>query len=461
MSRSIRGALLAPLWLACAAPSTGNADGLEAVRAEIAALRADYETRIQTLQNRIDQLQAAASRSATSTTGGEAATAAVAAARASGNAFNPAMSVILDGHYASYSRSPADRVLPGTVRGGEAGLRLEGLGLGHAEMSLSASVDPLFQGRLTLAVAEHDGAPEVELEEAWVQTLGLGGGASVRAGRMLSAVGYLNQQHDHATDFADAPLVYEALFGGRYIDDGVRASWIAPADVFLEAGVELLRGARFPGGGEPQGAASRLAFLTLGGDAGPAHSWQIGASHLRRTLRDRAAAGHSHGAQEALEVPVFAGDGRVTGVHGVWKWMPGGAGAIGQVKLQGEYFRQHEAGEVVLEGSQPLEASTLRGGTSGYYLQSTWRFARAWQAAVRFERLRPDNTGSEPDLLEEAGLLAFGVAPERRSLMLEWLPSEFSRLRLQLNREDAGRGADHQVLVHYTFSLGDHQAHPF
>jgi hypothetical protein len=51
----------------------------------------------------------------------------------SGNAFNPAISLILDGHYASYSRDPATYRLPGFLLDAEAGLPSEGLSLDETE----------------------------------------------------------------------------------------------------------------------------------------------------------------------------------------------------------------------------------------------------------------------------------------------------------------------------------------
>ena len=74
----------------------------------------------------------------------------------------------------------------------------------HVDAGLPAS---------TVAFAEHDNELEIELEEAFFETLSLGGGFTIRGGRFYSAVGYLNQIHEHAWDFKDAPLVYRALFG--------------------------------------------------------------------------------------------------------------------------------------------------------------------------------------------------------------------------------------------------------
>jgi len=45
--------------------------------------------------------------------------------------------------------------------------------------------------------------------------------------------------------------------------------------------------------------------------------------------------------------------------------------------------------------------------------------------------------------------------------MVEWLPSEFSRVRLQFNRDDSYENADDQIFLQYTYSLGSHGAHQF
>ena len=47
------------------------------------------------------------------------------------------------------------------------------------------------------------------------------------------------------------------------------------------------------------------------------------------------------------------------------------------------------------------------------------------------------------------------------SVMGDWSPSEFSRVRLQLNREDVGQETDNQVVLQYIMSLGAHSAHNY
>ena len=55
-----------------------------------------------------------------------------------------------------------------------------------------------------------------------------------------------------------------------------------------------------------------------------------------------------------------------------------------------------------------------------------------------------------------------GYDPTRQSAMVDWSPSEFSRLRLQVARDKSRSGeSDNQVWLQYVMSLGAHGAHKF
>jgi len=379
--------------------------------------------------------------------------------RVSNNAFNPAISVILDGGYASYKNNTDDYYMPGYIFGGEAELAKEGFSLGHSELTLSNNIDDKFYAKFTIAVAEHDGETEIELEEAFFETLSLGGGVTVRGGRFYSALGYLNQQHQHAWDFKDAPLIYAGLFGNQYFDDGLRLSYIAPTDLYVELGAEVFAGGKYPAGGDHSGAGSWVTFVNLGGDLNISHSWQAGLSYWAADAVERSYDGHEHDGAE--ETPVFAGDSKVVGVNGVYKWAPNGNNREQNLKLQFEYFQRDEDGEINLEHSNSLETSSLNSKQDGWYAQAAWQFMRSWRTAVRYDRASSNNVGSDIDVLDEVGLLSNAHTPQRSSVMLEWLPSEYSRIRLQYNHDQASVNTDEQVFVQYTFSMGAHGAHQY
>ena len=224
--------LLLPSFIALIlSPSTAIAnEDINQLRADIQQIKQQYEQRISSLEQRLQVAEKNASKA--KTIASQAKKQNKPSQKASN--FNPAISIILDGRYANFDRPAKEYELSGFPLGGEAGLGKEGFGIGHTEISAAANIDDKFYGKITAAIHEHDGETEVELEEAFVQTLGLGYGLTAKAGRFLSGFGYLNEQHQHTWNFADAPLIYRGLFGNQLVDDGLQLSYIAPTNLFLE-----------------------------------------------------------------------------------------------------------------------------------------------------------------------------------------------------------------------------------
>ena len=116
---------------------------------------------------------------------------------------------------------------------------------------------------------------------------------------------------------------------------------------------------------------------------------------------------------------------------------------------------------VMLGSGPPLETTSYDGDQKGWYAQAVYKFKPQWQVGLRYDWLDSDNRGSDADVLTEAGLDNEGHSPKRYSATLEWLPSEFSRLRLQYNQDESYEETDHQLFLQYTMSLGSHGAHQF
>ena len=173
-------------------------------------------------------------------------------------------------------------------------------------------------------VTKSDGT-EVEIEEAFVDTLALPAGTGLRFGRFYSDIGYLNRVHSHAWDFRDQPLVYRAMLNNQYTDDGVRFSWVAPTDLYFLLGGETFRGSRFPGGDATDTLGNiQTLFAKLGGDVGSSHSWQAGLSQMWVNDVDRSSSGHVHGDPDEGTGDSFTGDSNLTIADLVWKWAPNG-----------------------------------------------------------------------------------------------------------------------------------------
>ncbi len=58
-------------------------------------------------------------------------------------------------------------------------------------------------------------------------------------------------------------------------------------------------------------------------------------------------------------------------------------------------------------------------------------------------------------------LEALGDDPLRYSLMFDYSHSEFSRIRLQFERDESGLENNNQFILQYIMSIGAHGAHEF
>ena len=419
------------------------ANEVSELRQLLMTVQADYDARISDLEERLARAERQ-SRSA-QRDADEAIELAEQAAidQSSGssapNTFNPAIGAILVGGYSDIDRSWDQ--LPGFQPAGETGSGESGFSTGEAEINLNASVDARYFGNLTIGIGEEDGSVDIGLEEAWFQTTGLPMDFSALGGRFFSEAGYLNSFHFHSDDFTDRPLPYQAFFGGRYTVDGVQARWVAPASLLVEIGAELNWGGGHPAtanGNSSPGAWT--LFSNIGGDAGDSHSWQFGLAWIRADAMQRTA----DSASEA-----FTGDSDLAAVDFVWKWAPGGNPVRQNFKLQGEYFRRSETG---LFAGLPYD-----GDQTGWYLQGVWQFAPTWRAGLRHDVVDADNG----PLLAGTGLEDPGRSSSRDSLMLDWSPSEFSRLRMQYTNDKVLPVSDHQWHLQYIMSIGAHGAHQF
>ncbi len=378
-----------------------------------------------------------------------------AAPAAGANAFNPAISLILQGTAASSSQDPAAYRIDGFApSGGEVAPAPRGFGLGESELAVSANIDPYFRGQL---VASFTPENEVEVEEAFFQSLALGGGFTLKGGRFLSGIGYQNEIHQHAWDFQDAPLAYKAFLGGRLNDDGVQLRWLAPTDLFLEFGAELGSGRAFPATPRDRnGANAGSIFAHLGGDIGASTAWRTGLSFLRARPEDRA-----FDDVDSLGNPVtqsFTGTSKLLIADFIVKWAPNGNATVTNFKLQGEYFRRNEAGALTYDAGAPLTGD-YASRQSGWYLQGVYQFMPRWRAGLRYDAL---DRGTVETAVPLAGALASDTNPTRTTAMLDWSATEFSRIRLQLAADKSRAGVtDNQVLLQYLFSLGAHGAHTF
>ena len=410
---------LALATLAPASRAASDAD-LTEIRKQIQSLKDDYEARIRALEDKLKDAEA------------KAAAPAPAPSAASANmglaAFNPAVSLVLQGRYANLSQDPNTFAIAGFPLGGEAGPGRRGFSLSETEMTLSANADDRFAGQATISITPDN---QVSVEEAFATYTAAPYGLAPKFGRFFSGIGYLNEQHQHAWDFVDAPLAYQAFLGGQYRNDGLQVKWIAPIEQYFEIGGEAGSGEAFPGSDRNKnGIGSGALYAHAGGDVGDSHSWRAGVSWLNTKSDERRA-------KDDTGIVDF-----------VWKWAPNGNARQTSFKVQGEYFRRKEKGETAMDSPVVVDPASYSLTQSGWYLQAVYQPIPLWRVGVRYDSLDPG--AADP------------FNPRKWSAMVDWSPSEFSRVRLQFARsQTVAEVTDNQVFVQYILSLGAHGAHKY
>jgi hypothetical protein len=440
----------AAAFAAAMVPAYAQESELPRLREELRQL----QQRMQSLEKKLEETETAQAPQASSRPQSE-------------SALNPGISAILNGVYSNLQRDPNTYRLNGFVPTmGEVSPGKRGLSLGESELGFTANVDHLFRGTLIASISPDNDS--IGVEEGYIQTLGLSKGFTIKAGRFFSAAGYQNEIHAHAWDFTDAPLASKVFLGTQLNEDGIQLKWVAPTSLYFDVGLELGRGRAFPGTDRNKnGFGSSNLFTHVGGDIGTSTFWQTGLSYLSTSPQNRVFTDvDSTGASVNNS---FSGRSRLWVLDGVLKWAPNGNATDNSFKLQGEYFRRTESGSLTYDkdaASLGTMTDSYASRQSGWYAQGVYQFLPAWRAGYRYDTL---NSGTTSLGLVDSGALTAadfpilaGYKPHRNTVMVDWSPSEFSRLRLQLARDYSRMGEpDNQIFLQYIVSLGAHGAHKF
>ncbi len=343
-----------------------------------------------------------------------------------------------------------------------------GMNFNYGEMSLYSVVDPYFDLFAVIDLAP-DGAG---LEEAYFTTRKLPYGFKIKAGKFLASFGRVNEQHEHYWDFANQPLISMALFGEDGLNEiGAQATWVAPTPFFLVFGGEVLNGKNqqsFGTGGfsDPQNIISvspvqgpnlYIGFIRSSFDIDEA-SILFGISNaVGKTRIDQ---GFSSSVDTGNAVTAN------TDIAGADLTVKYSLDAVRFIGLQSEYmYRVMNGTEYTRESFGGVLPQILNKHNSGFYAQLVAKLDQLWEIGVRYDLLMQNDvslTGIDQHMPSDL---------PRFSAMIEYNPTEFSRLRLQFDRDESrslpvsGGGWSEQpymqVILQANLTIGAHGAHAF
>jgi hypothetical protein len=362
--------------------------------------------------------------------------------------FNPAMS--LDGLFTAGASTVPDLE---TLQTGAHDPNQRGFTVQNIELTLSGNVDPYFTaiGHLIFGI-DREGESFLEVEEAYLTSTALPANLQLRAGQFFTQFGRLNPKHPHAWAFVDQPLINGRMFGGDGMrGPGIQLSYLVPLPIYAEAMVALQNSQgetmfsfrNAPGEDvfgravverEVEGIADLVITPRLAASFNP--------SDTQTVLLGVSGAFGPNGSGESARTQIF-------GIDLYYKWKP-----LQTVKgwpfvaWQTEIMKREY--DNAADGTFPEEQLRDWGG----YTQMTWGFAPRWVAGLRGEYV----AGRDGDLTDPLRERRVRVSPN-----LTFYPSEFSKWRVQYNRDDVQTRDDivHSVFLQWEFLIGAHGAHTF
>jgi hypothetical protein len=380
----------------------------------------------------------------------QAPTASTSAPKASGlfggSAFtNPNISMVLDTFAYESNLSNLElqnQGIPGFTTNG-----LEwknGFNLDAAELFLFSPVDPYSNMYVNLPFTE-DG---VEIEEAYIVTTALPEGWQAKIGKFKSNFSRIDAQHPHAWDFFDIALPYRAFLGDEGLggEKGVQLTWLPVLPIYTQMGVEVLQGENdlLFGQNAHEGPHAFSFFVKSSIDTSDYSTLYFGPSVLFGKT-------DSTSILPGVEVE---GNSALYGLEAVWKWKPASREAL---TVQTEYLLLTQSGNTMDPTTQAV-LEPLRRKQDGFYIQTIYRKNR-WGIGARYDVL---NLFS--DRFELSGVQQnFDGRPHRETASLEYNPSEFTRVRLQLahDQSDPSGRTNNEAILQLNLSIGAHPAHSF
>ncbi len=387
----------------------------------------------------------------------------------------------LDALFAAGTSTERDDELASLQAGGH-DPRKRGFTVQNVELSLSGAVDPYMTGEAHIVyfIDPTDGESVVELEEAFLTSQALPFGLSeagfqIEAGQFFTEFGRMNPQHPHQWDWIDQPVVNSRMFGPDGMrGPGFRIGWLVPFTPWFSQfhfGMQNANGETMTSFLGNEGVAEERSFegrpftdrpIRSLGDFAYLMRWE-NAFDLTDTVSTKIAGSALHG-------PNFTGPDGETWIYGaelLVKWRPldadkGWPFVIWQSEiLRREYFADDafDAGDDPVD---PADDTTFASETFrdwGFYTQLLYGFLRGWAVGGRFEY--SGGTGPSGDARGED---PFRDDRLRLSPVVIYHPTEFSRLRLQYNYDNAGHlsGDDaHSIWCGVEFLFGAHAAHQY
>lgn len=339
-----------------------------------------------------------------------------------------------------------------------------GFNFNYGELAISSIVDPYFNLMGIFHLSENG----IEVEEAYFTTRQMPHGFQLKGGKFLSAFSRTNEQHAHVWDFANPPLVQKVFFGEEGLNEkGIQWTWVAPVSMYWMVGSELLAGENESSFGKegfhdpsekPIIDEKDMPNLVTGftRTSFEFKNWIFllgilfasGESQISHGLDVSGIEGHGIKAKTQM----YSGELTLKYLLNSYR----------NITFQGEYrYRKMDGTLYEKDTRDQVTPFNLLKKQSGWYGQVVYKYGLRSRAGIRYDQIYKNQ------IWQNGILKPLPNSLYRLSAMLEFNPTEFSRIRLQysvdhsLYEENLRARPVHEWILQYNLSIGAHGAHPF
>jgi hypothetical protein len=132
------------------------------------------------------------------------------------------------------------------------------------------------------------------------------------------------------------------------------------------------------------------------------------------------------------------------------------------ISLQGEYLYRDQEGTKYEydDNTRNLQTAELKKEQGGFYTQLVFKFDKRWRVGVQYNLINKNDVKRNGVKVNLSDNLPAYYA------MLEYNPTEFSRIRFQVGQNraffhDGKRETVNEFILQFNFAIGAHGAHPF
>jgi hypothetical protein len=310
-----------------------------------------------------------------------------------------------------------------------------GFNLQEAELQFASDVDPYWRFVSTFTVhqnvvVDRTASPPTrsadyvfEPEELYAESLDLPW-VTLRVGKLKAAFGRINPTHTHAFPFIDAPLGNQVLLGDEGLNDvGASLAALVPLPWFSELTVQGLSG--HGEGLDYYNGVSSNDFVTL---VHWKNFWDI-SDDLTFEVGGSGVTGKNSMSKTT----------NILGADLTLKWR----GSRSKAFIWSTEYISRDKNEVTDEKGRGI-ASWVQ-----YQMALRW-----WvQAKTEYLQVKNQDPGSLSPIPE---------FQRKQSVLVGFIPSEFSGLRLQYDYlTDGAMDPEHKIMLQFNYSIGAHPAHTY